>query len=106
MATQKSSGTRVPAAENNLTVDRLLSTPLADLLAEVNAEIVDTDVSDPKFLGQVVKPRSGATLLAMPTGRSAFERDTVARILVAKLYGAPMRPVPSSLDVRTFGGAR
>ncbi|MFJ5785358.1 hypothetical protein [Streptomyces hydrogenans] len=89
-----------------LTVDRLLSAPLADLLAEVGAEIVDTDVSDPRFLGQVVKPRSGAALLAMPAGRSEAERDTVARMLVGKLLGAPMRPVPPAIEVRTFGGAR
>lgn len=89
-----------------LTVDRLLSAPLPELLAEVGAEIVDTQVSDPKFLGQVVKPRTGATLLAMPTGRSAFERDTVIRILVGKLVGAPLRPVSPSLDVRTYGGTR
>ncbi|MBB4984996.1 hypothetical protein [Streptomyces nymphaeiformis] len=94
------------ASANTLTVDRLLSAPLSKLLAEVNAEIVDTSVTDESFFGQVVKPRTGTALLCMPTGRSAFERDTVARILVGKLVGAPMRPVPPSLDVRTYGGTK
>ncbi|MFD0074293.1 hypothetical protein ACFVIY_17850 [Streptomyces sp. NPDC127166] len=89
-----------------LTVDRLLSAPLPELLAEVNAEIVDTPITDPKFFGQVVKPRIGTAKLCMPAGRSATERDTVIRILVGKLVGAPMRPVPPSLDVRTYGGAK
>ena len=89
-----------------LTVDRLLSAPLPELLAEVGAEIVDTSVTDDTFFGQVVKPRTGTALLCMPKGRSAFERDTIARILVGKLVGAPMRPVPPSLDVRTYGGTK
>ncbi|MFE6785162.1 hypothetical protein ACFVFF_23185 [Streptomyces sp. NPDC057680] len=89
-----------------LTVDRLLSAPLADLLDEVDAKIVDSSVTDEMFFGQVVKPRTGTALLCMPKGRSAFERDTIARILVGKLLGAPLRPIPPSLDVRTFGGAK
>ena len=88
-----------------LTVDRLLSAPLADLLAEVGAEIVDAPANDESMLGRI-EGRPGAALLTMPAGRSAFERDTVARMLVGKLLGAPMRPVPPSLDVRTFGGAK
>ncbi len=97
-------GTRVPATP--LTVDRLLSAPLPELLAEVDAQIVDTSVTDETYLGEVVKPRTGTALLCMPRGRSAFERDTIVRILVGKLVGAPMRPVPPSLDVRTYGGTK
>jgi hypothetical protein len=100
----KLSGTRVPAAQP-LTVDRLLSAPLPELLAEVGAEIVDAPASDDTTLGRL-EGRLGAARLTMPAGRSAFERDTVARILVGKLLGAPMRPVPASLDVRTFGGEK
>lgn len=89
-----------------LTVDRLLSAPLPELLAEVGAEIVDVPVDEDAFLGEAVQPRSGLTKFYMPAGRTAFERDTVARILVGKLVGAPMRPVPPSLDVRTYGGTK
>ncbi|MEU2236152.1 hypothetical protein [Streptomyces vietnamensis] len=96
----------MPTTANTLTVDRLLSAPLPELLAEVGAEIIDTSVTDETFFGEVVKPRTGRALLCMPTGRSAFERDTIIRILVGKLVGAPMRPVPPSLDVRTYGGAK
>ena len=105
MDVSKLSGTPVPAAAP-LTVDRLLSAPLPELLAEVGAEIVDTSVTDETLLGVVYKPLSGSPLLCMAAGLSAFERDTVARILVGKLVGAPMRPVPPSIDVRTYGGAR
>lgn len=88
-----------------LTVDRLLSAPLPELLAEVGAEIVETPTVDETMLGKI-EGRLGAARLRMPAGRSAFERDTVVRILVGKLVGAPMRPVPASLDVRTYGGVR
>ncbi|APE21381.1 hypothetical protein DEJ43_10475 [Streptomyces venezuelae ATCC 10712] len=94
----------MPAASNTLTVDRLLSAPLSELLAEVGAELIDAPATD-EALGRI-EGRLGAARLTMPTGRSAFERDTVIRILVGKLAGAPMRPVPPSLDVRTYGGAK
>ncbi|MEE1813525.1 hypothetical protein PUR59_00470 [Streptomyces sp. SP18ES09] len=92
------------ATSNTLTVDRLLSAPLPELLAEVGAELVDAPATDETF-GRI-EGRIGAARLTMPTGRSAFERDTIVRILVGKLAGAPMRPVPPSLDVRTFGGSK
>lgn len=88
-----------------LTVDRLLSAPLSELLAEVGAEIIDAPTDDSTMLGRI-EGRPGAARLCMPTGRSPFERDTVARILVGKLVGAPMRPVPPSIEVNTYGGAR
>ena len=105
MAESQLSGTRVPATSDILTVDRLLSAPLPELLAEVGAEIIDTPADDDITLGRI-EGRLGAAQLRMPTGRSDFERDTVIRILVGKLVGAPMRPVPPSIDVRAFGGAR
>ncbi|MFE0647469.1 hypothetical protein ACFVZH_02610 [Streptomyces sp. NPDC059534] len=88
-----------------LTVDRLLSAPLPELLAEVGAELVDSTTGDDTTLGKI-EGRPGAARLTMPTGRSDFERDTIARILVGKLHGAPLRPVPASLDVRTYGGTQ
>ncbi|MFD3333542.1 hypothetical protein ACFWV1_12980 [Streptomyces sp. NPDC058700] len=89
-----------------LTVDRLLSAPLPELLAEVGAEIVDVPVDEHSFLGEAVQPRTGLTRFYMPSGRTAAERDTVIRILVGKVLGAPMRPVPASLEVNTYGGAK
>ncbi|TXS22422.1 hypothetical protein EAO70_06055 [Streptomyces sp. adm13(2018)] len=94
----------MPAASNTLTVDRLLSAPLPELLAEVGAQLIDAPAAD-DTLGRI-EGRLGAARLTMPTGRSAFERDTIARILVGKLVGAPMRPVPPSLDVHTYGGSQ
>jgi hypothetical protein len=88
-----------------LTVDRLLSAPLPELLAEAGVEIVAAPASADMTFGRI-EGRPGAARLTMPTGRSAFMQDTVARILVAKLYGAPMRPVPPTIGIYSHGGTQ
>lgn len=106
MATQQLSGPRVPATSNALTVDRLLSAPLPELLAETNAEIVDSSIRDAGFYGAAVQARNGRISLHLPTGRSDRERDTMIRALVGRLVGSDLKPLPASLEVRTYGGAR
>lgn len=93
-----------PAAP--VTTARLFSAPLPELLAAANAEIVDTSVTDDTFFGEVLKPRVGTSLVVLPQGRSAGERDTMTRYLVGRLLGTPMLRLPASLEARTFGGAR
>lgn len=73
-----------------LTPDRLLSAPLPELLTAANAEIVDTSVTDETFSGWVVKPHVGASLVVLPNGRSARERDAMVRILVGQLLGGAL----------------
>ncbi|WP_329114508.1 hypothetical protein [Streptomyces sp. NBC_01353] len=100
MDTRKLSGTLVPSAA------RLVTAPLPELLAEANAQIFETSVADDTFYGEVVRPHAGAAIVCLPKGRSARERDTMARILVGRLLGTPMAPIPASLEVRTYGGAQ
>ncbi|MEV4424032.1 hypothetical protein AB0K23_01385 [Streptomyces sp. NPDC049602] len=86
MANAKLNGTRVPAIP--LTVDRLLSAPLSELLAKSDAEIVDSSITDAEFYGAAVQHRSGRIHLHLPADRSAQERDLMARTLVGRLLVA------------------
>ncbi|PVC73492.1 hypothetical protein [Streptomyces sp. CS081A] len=71
-----------------LTVDRLLSAPLPELLASSGAEIIDSSIQDAGFYGAAVQRRDGGISLHLPTGRSAAERDIMARQLVGRLIVA------------------
>ena len=104
MATQKLSGTRVPATSNDLTVDRLFSAPLPELLAETDAVIVESSITDDEFFGAVTALPGGRIQLYMPAGRDAVERDHMVRVLVGRLVGASLAPLPATL--KTLGGAR
>jgi hypothetical protein len=73
-----------PAA--SVTPDRLLDSPLPDLLTETGVELFESSITDREFFGAVVQRKSGELLLAMPVGRSAFEHDTVARYLLAQVF--------------------
>jgi len=79
-----------------LTPDRVLDTPLPDLLAELDVEIVASSITDRDFFGAVVQRKSGETYLSMPVGRSELEHDTVARYLIAQAFdvGLPQLPAP------------
>ena len=88
-----------------LTIARLLSAPLPELLAEAGAEIVDSSIRDTEFYGAAVQRRGEPIRLLLPTGRTARERDTMARVLVGKLLGTDLKPLPASLEARTYGGA-
>jgi hypothetical protein len=77
----------------------LLDTPLPDLLNAFDVELVDSSISDAGFFGALVERRDGPRVLSMPVGRSAFERDTAARMLLAEGLGLDAPPVPSPLAV-------
>jgi len=84
-----------------LSTDHLLDTPLPRLLAELDVELVESSITDAGFFGALVERRDGSRVLSMPVGRSAFERDTAARMLLAEGLGldAPPVPVPAPLAV-------
>lgn len=67
--------------------DHLLDTPLPQLLAENGVDLVDSSITDRTFFGVFVERRDGSRVLSMPPGRSAFERDTAARMLLAEGLG-------------------
>ncbi|MET8080048.1 hypothetical protein [Streptomyces sp. NPDC005303] len=75
----------------------LLDVPLADLLAAHGVELVESSITDATFFGAFVERRDGGRILSMPAGRSAFERDTAARMLLADGLGLDAAPVPEPL---------
>ncbi|MFJ6348637.1 hypothetical protein ACIQKB_04070 [Streptomyces sp. NPDC092046] len=105
MSTTVSASTCGNTSATPLTPARLLSAPLPVLLAEANAEIVDSSIRDTEFFGAAVQRRGEPIRLLLPTGRSARERDTMVRMLVGRLVGAELKPLPASLEARTYGGA-
>lgn len=72
----------------------ILDTPLPRLLARTNVEMTDSSISDRTFFGAVVERKGGRLLLAMPTGRSEREHDTVARYLLAKVFNVDLPDLP------------
>lgn len=87
---------------DSTTVDRLITAPLSQLLAEHNAEIVEiTCVNDYRFFGWLVQKESGRVLLCMPAGRTEVERDCTVRMLLAHLDGLPLDRFPDVLTVVT-----
>lgn len=87
-----------PAASVTPTPD-VLDAPLPQLLAAYRVELVDSGITDRTFFGALVERRDGSRLLSMPTGRSAFERDAAARMLLAEGLGLDAPPVPAPLEV-------
>jgi hypothetical protein len=69
-----------------LTIGRLLSAPLPELLETSGAEIIDSSITDAHFYGAAVQHRNGRIHLHLPTNRSARERDLMARTLVGRLF--------------------
>jgi hypothetical protein len=77
----------------------LLDTPLPQLLAAFDVELVESSISDRGFFGALVERRDGSRVLSMPVGRPEFERDTAARMLLAEGLGLAAPPVPAPLEV-------
>lgn len=82
-----------------LSTDHLLTAPLPQLLTELDVELVDSGIADVGFFGAFVEPREGGRVLSMPPGRPAFERDTVARMLLAEAFGLNAPPMPAPLGL-------
>lgn len=80
-----------------LSPERLLDAPLSELLDELDVSLVDSSITDAGFFGAVVQRRDGQLVLAMPSGRTDFERDTTARMLLGEALGVEMAPPPSPL---------
>lgn len=86
--------TKTPPA---LSTDRLLHAPLPQLLAELGVRLENSHITKAGFFGAFVHPQDGGRVLSMPTGRSEFERDTVARMLLAEAFGLDAPPLPFPL---------
>jgi hypothetical protein len=86
---------RAKTAAASVTPDRILDAPLNQLLAETGVEMVDSSIPDREFFGAVVQRKNGDVLLAMPTGRSELEHDTVARYLLAQVFDIDLPKLPT-----------
>jgi hypothetical protein len=64
------------------------------VLDRANVEVLDSSISDCSFFGAVMERKGGQLLLAMPTGRSKREHDTVARYLLAKAFAVDLPDLP------------
>lgn len=78
---------------------RLMGAPLPQLLTEADAEIYDSSITDSSFFGAAIERKDGHIALAMPSGRDEVERDTVARILLGKVLGIRLAPLPQWMRV-------
>ena len=85
--------------QHKTSVVDLLDAPLPQLLAELRVEIVDSSITDATFFGAYVERRDGTRILSMPSGRSTFERDTTARMLLAEGLGLDAPPLPAPFAV-------
>lgn len=77
----------------------LLDAPLPQLLSAHRVELIESSITDATFFGAFVETRDGSRLLSMPTGRSVFERDTAARMLLAEGLGLDAPPLPEPFAV-------
>ncbi|MFZ4150486.1 hypothetical protein [Streptomyces pseudogriseolus] len=77
----------------------LLDTPLPQLLAAFDVELVESSISARGFFGALVERRDGGWVLSMPVGRPELERDTAARMLLGEVFGLSLSPVPDRLEV-------
>lgn len=79
------------------TAGHILTAPLAELLDEADAEVFDVEISDPEFLGGVVRRRDGHIVLARPVAPRAVGWEIVARSLLAEVLGVVLSPLPSTV---------
>lgn len=87
-----------PLARRRTTTDYLLHTPLPRLLAELDVELMESSITDPKFTGTAI--RDGAlTVLALPPDRAESERDMIVRHLLGTVFRVPMPDLPGEYRI-------
>ncbi|MFI6861753.1 hypothetical protein ACIBKZ_17955 [Streptomyces sp. NPDC050421] len=80
------------------TLDRLMNAPLDRVLTDLNAQVIEIDMPYPSYFGGCFTRSDGRRLLAMPAGRDAFERTTIARYLLAEAIGLDVTPLPAPFN--------
>ncbi|WP_141757952.1 hypothetical protein [Streptomyces sp. LUP47B] len=86
-------------------VDHLMDAPLSVLINELGVTLIDSEITDREFFGAVVQRKTGELLLTMPLNRSELEHDTVARYLLAQVFGVPVPDMPAPIKTtRVEGG--
>lgn len=82
-----------------LTEDYVMDAPLPQLLAATGVELLNASITDRTFFGALYERKNGTLVLAMPTGRSELEHDTVARYLIAQIFDVEVPQLPTSITV-------
>lgn len=80
------------------TVDRLLDTPLPQLLAEHSVE-VSTLETDPGFTGGAYVRGDGSLLFVRPAGRPEAEWEMIARSMLGRALRVPMPELPGLYEL-------
>jgi hypothetical protein len=83
----------------SLSVERLLGAPLPDLLADLDAELVESSITDPTFIGALLQLTDGSLVLSMPPNRPRLERDSVARAMLGRAVGVPLGRLPGMYEL-------
>ncbi|MFD6490307.1 hypothetical protein [Streptomyces sp. NPDC060188] len=81
-----------------------MDTPLPQLLAELDVELVESEITERGFTGYAHR-EGGRLLLAMRPGQPALERDCVARALIGRALGVTMPPLPAPYKVTCLAAA-
>ncbi|KAB1973069.1 hypothetical protein [Streptomyces triticiradicis] len=97
----ESTQTRLPPLKGVVRISpaRLLSTPLPELLDDLGAELVESSITDPTFVGALVQRHDGSLILSMPPGRPRRERDCVARAMLGRMVGVPLGRLPEMYEL-------
>ncbi|MEU8519083.1 hypothetical protein [Streptomyces sp. NPDC048577] len=97
--------TRIPrqpmAADRNIapvTIGRLMTEPIAQLLAAADDRLYESSIPDREFYGAAIV-RGGRPILLMPRGRSDLENDVITRYLLAQALDLNTDPLPKPFDV-------
>lgn len=70
-------------------------------MAEADARLLESSITDEEFCGAVVV-RGGRVTLLMPPGQSPVERDAIARSLLGRALGVDLAPLPAPFTMTDF----
>ncbi|NUL03569.1 hypothetical protein HRW07_10045 [Streptomyces lunaelactis] len=96
--------TTTPATPDQriITIDRLLDTPLAELIAEANVQLIKSSITDEKFFGAAIARKDKRTVVMLRAGLSDFEHDVIVRYLIGQSLHMDLTPLPAPFETE-FG---
>ncbi|MFJ9037945.1 hypothetical protein ACIRF8_15300 [Streptomyces sp. NPDC102406] len=87
------------------TTDDLLDTPLTELLAELDVELIEfTPSPDYPPCGYAIA-RGGRVGLRLPAGQNRWEREMVARSMIGSALRVPMPELPAPFELSEMSAA-
>lgn len=89
------------AAKTAPSPDRLLDTPLPELLAELDVDLEERPATELPPCGYAVV-RGERITLRLPRGQNRWEREMVARTMIGDALHVPMPPLPEPYQLTEF----